>query len=69
MALPYGWIPTDDIGGRERRDHAPYRDWIRAGFLRGCEGDTIDYEDVIAVIERAARDYDLRMVGFDPYLS
>lgn len=69
VALPYGWIPTDDIGGRERRDHAPYRDWIRAGFLRGCEGDTIDYEDVIAVIERAARDYDLRMVGFDPYLS
>ncbi|MDD6937015.1 MAG: terminase large subunit [Clostridiales bacterium] len=69
VALPMAWVPTDDIQRRERRDHVPYRDWIRAGFLRGCEGDTMDYEDIVRVIEQAAADYDLRMVGFDPYLS
>ena len=69
VALFTGWIPLDDIEARERADHAPYRDWIRAGFIRGCEGDVIDYEDVVATIVQAADDYDLRMIGFDPYLS
>ena len=55
MALFTGWIPLDDIEARERADHAPYRDWIRAGFLRGCEGDVIDYEDVIDTIMAQAR--------------
>lgn len=69
VALFTGWIPLDDIEARERADHAPYRDWIRAGFIRGCPGDVIDYEDVIDTIVQAAEDYDLRIIGFDPYLS
>lgn len=69
VALPFGWVPLDEIEARERRDGVPYRDWIRAGFLRGCDGDTIDYEDVIDVIEQAAADYDIKTIGFDPYLS
>ncbi len=69
VALFTGWIPLDDIEARERADHAPYRDWIRAGFIRGCPGDVIDYEDVIDTIVQAAEEYDLRIIGFDPYLS
>ena len=53
VALFTGWIPLDDIEARERADHAPYRDWIRAGFIRGCPGDVIDYEDVIDTIMQA----------------
>ena len=69
VALFTGWIPLDGIEARERADHAAYRDWIRAGFIRGCEGDVIDYEDVLQTILQAAADYDVRMIGFDPYLS
>lgn len=69
VALFTGWIPLDDIEARERADHAPYRDWIRAGFIRGCPGDVIDYEDVIDTIMQAVELYDLRIIGFDPYLS
>ena len=69
VALFTGWIPLDNIEARERADHAPYRDWIRAGFLHGCEGDVINYDDVLQTIVQAAEDYDLRMIGFDPYLS
>ncbi len=69
VALFTGWISLDDIEARERADHAPYRDWIRAGFIRGCPGDVIDYEDVIDTIMQAAETYDLRIIGFDPYLS
>ena len=46
VALPTGWMPLDGIDAREREDHVPYRDWIRAGFLHGCEGDIIDFEAV-----------------------
>ena len=69
VALPTGWMPLNGIEAREREDHVPYRDWIRAGFLHGCKGDIIDFEDVAYAVVQAARDYDLRMVGFDPYLG
>ena len=69
VALPTGWMPLDGIDAREREDHVPYRDWIRAGFLHGCEGDIIDFEAVADAVVQAAQNYDLRMVGFDPYLG
>ena len=63
------WRPRGTVEEAERHDHAPYRDWERAGFLKLCEGDVIDYGDVEATIAQAKRDYNLKMVGFDPYLS
>lgn len=67
--LPYIWRSSKDLDAAERRDHAPYRDWARAGFIAICDGDTIDYADVERVIGECATRYDLKMVGFDPYLS
>lgn len=69
VLLPTIWRPGGTVLEAERRDHVPYRDWARAGFLRLCEGDIIDYDDIEATIKAAAETYDLRLVGFDPYLS
>lgn len=69
VLLPTIWRPGGTVLEAEKRDHVPYRDWARAGFLHLCEGDTIDYDDVENAIKEAAELYDLRMVGFDPYLS
>lgn len=69
VLLPTIWRPGATVEEAERRDHVSYRDWARAGFLRLCEGDTIDYDDVESAIREAAELYDLQMVGFDPYLS
>lgn len=69
VLLPYIWRPGGTVLAAENRDHAQYRDWARAGFLRLCEGNTIDYDDVENTIKTAAELYDLQMVGFDPYLS
>lgn len=69
VLLPTIWRPGSTVLEAEKRDHVPYRDWARAGFLRLCEGDTIDYDDVENAIKEAAELYDLRRVGFDPYLS
>lgn len=69
VALYWGWVPLDGIQEREERDHVPYRDWIRADFLRGCPGDIVDYDDVEQTIRQAAADFDLVTLGLDPALS
>lgn len=70
VLLPYGiWRPEATVDEAEKRDHVPYRDWARAGFLDLCEGEVIDYSAVEERIREARERYDLRMVGFDPYLS
>ena len=70
VLVPFGiWRPRDTVEEAEKRDHVPYRDWERAGFLTLCEGNTIDYGMVEERIRQAADWYDLKMVGFDPYLS
>lgn len=70
VLLPYGiWRPEATVDEAEARDHVPYRDWARAGFLNLCEGEVIDYSAVEERIREARERYDLKMVGFDPYLS
>lgn len=69
VLLPFIWRPGGTVEDAERRDHVPYRDWERAGFLTLCDGDIINYSDVEATIRWAAGVFDLQMVGFDPYLS
>ena len=49
VMLPRAWRPLDGVVEAERRDHVPYRDWERAGFLHLCPGDLIDY----SAVERA----------------
>ena len=53
----------------ERRDHVPYKDWARAGFLELCEGDMIDFIQVEDAAAQANRHYHLEYLGVDPYLS
>ena len=70
VLLPYGiWRPEATVDEAEKRDHVPYRDWARAGFLDLCPGEVIDYGAVEERIREARERYGLRMVGFDPYLS
>lgn len=66
---PCIWRPRGTVEEAERRDHVPYRDWERAGFLTLCEGDIIDYSMVEERIRWAKETFNLKLVGFDPYLS
>lgn len=69
VALFQAWRPQDEVEAAELRDHVPYRDWARAGFLELCEGDMIDYTRVEAAVADAKARYALRTLGVDPYLS
>lgn len=69
VAIFSAWRPRDGVLEAEQRDHVPYRDWERAGFLSLCEGDIVDFSQVEDAAAEAAELFDLRMLGVDPYLS
>lgn len=70
VALFWGiWRPEEGTEDAEKRDHVPYRDWAKAGFLTLCPGWTVDYGMVEEAIYQAAERYDLRLLGYDPALS
>lgn len=69
VALFRAWRPKDTVLEAERRDHVPYRDWERAGFLTLCDGDMVDYRDVIAAVLDAKETYDLQALGVDQHLT
>ena len=68
VAMFWAWRPMEGVVEAEQRDHVPYRDWERAGFLRLCEGDQIDFEDITETICEIAKTYKLEALGADPFL-
>ena len=69
VALFRAWKPIEGILEAEQRDHVPYQDWERAGFLTLSRGDMIDPRDMVAAVLEANERYDLQCVGVDQYLT
>lgn len=69
VALFWAWRPEDGVLEAERRDHVPYRDWARAGFLELCPGDIVDYSRVESVIWDAAEMFEIETLGLDPAMA
>lgn len=69
VALFRAWRPLEGVLEAEQRDHVPYRDWERAGFLSLCQGDMIDNRDIVAAILEAKERYRLKALGIDQYLT
>lgn len=42
------WLPHDRLEEHIKSDKIPYDRWMERGFLRLCQGNTIDYSDVTA---------------------
>ena len=69
VALFWAWRPLDGVAEAEQRDHVPYRDWARAGFLELCEGDMNDFTQIEDTVKWCAASFKLLKLGVDPYLS
>ena len=69
VATFYAWRPEEGVTEAEQRDHVPYRDWKRAGFLELCPGDMVDFSMVEDTIFACAERYQMETLGVDPYLS
>ena len=69
VVLTHAWRPREGVLEAEKRDHVPYRDWERAGYITLCDGDMNDFDKIKDAIREAARLYKLQILGVDPYLS
>ena len=65
LALPFFWVPEEDIHERARRDRVPYDVWRRQGFIEATPGNATDYKFVEAAIVRLAGLYNIRAIAFD----
>ena len=69
VVLTHAWRPREGVIEAEKRDHVPYRDWERAGYITLCDGDMNDFDQIKDAIRETARLYKLQILGVDPYLS
>lgn len=63
--LPFFWIPEDQMRERVRRDRVNYDVWVQQGLMRTTPGDVIDYQFIIADIEKLGELFDIREIAFD----
>lgn len=61
------WIPEENMKERVRRDHAPYDEWERLGFIHSTEGNVTDYAKIRETILAYTKMFRVREIGFDAY--
>lgn len=65
--LPFFWVPRDNIIPRRKRDNVPYDTWVNQGLIFATEGNTIDYDAIIARILDLKEQYNILEIAYDPY--
>ena len=61
------WIPEDNMKERVRRDHVPYDEWARKGYIHPTEGNVTDYSEIRKKILEYKKLYKIREIGYDKY--
>lgn len=63
------WTPIGRLASRPPRERELFSRWIREGWLIGCEGDTIDYDQIEAEVFAVADHLDLERLAYDRWGS
>lgn len=64
-ALPYFWVPRDNIVERGRRDRVDYSAWVDSGLIEATPGNVIDYSAIKKKMVELGTVFDIRDVGYD----
>lgn len=65
--LPAFFVPQENIRGRAVRDHVPYEQWARDGYLTATPGNIVDYEYIRTTLKQWAVLYQIQTIAFDPW--
>ena len=65
IALPFFWLPEETLSLRVRRDHVPYDQWAKRGFIRTTEGNVVHYGFIERFICELGERYDIREIAHD----
>jgi phage terminase large subunit-like protein len=63
--LPFFFVPEEGARLRERRDHVPYSQWIRQGYIQATPGEVVDYDVIRQKIKQLEEKYDIREIALD----
>lgn len=69
MIIPFFFVPEGAIDERAHKDRVPYPAWVRQGYLIATPGNLVDYEFILATLERQMELYDIRALAFDRWGS
>ena len=65
IALPFFWLPEETLSLRVRRDHVPYDQWTKRGFIQTTEGNVVHYGFIERFICELGERYDIREIAHD----
>ena len=65
IVLPFFWLPEETLSLRVRRDHVPYDQWARRGFIQTTEGNVVHYGFIERFICELGERYDIREIAHD----
>jgi len=63
--LPLFWVPEEGATLRDRRDHVPYRQWIRAGLIEATAGEVVDYDVIRKRIQELGERFRIQEIALD----
>lgn len=55
------WLPEDTLEIRAKEDNIPYVIWRDRGLLRTCQGNKIDYHDIVDWLQEVHIDQDIHL--------
>lgn len=63
------WMPSDLVERHIRDDRVPYDKWIDQEWLRVCEGNVINYKDIVSWFSELRDKYDIYIswIGYDAW--
>ena len=64
-ALPFFWLPEETLSLRVRRDHVPYDQWAKRGFIQTTEGNVVHYGFIERFICELGERYNIREIAHD----
>jgi len=69
IALPYFFVPEENIRKRADRDRVPYDVWRRDGYIRATEGNVVDFRAIRNEIRRLSEEegFLVQQIAFDPW--
>jgi phage terminase large subunit-like protein len=65
--LPYFWVPKESHDEAAARDRRQVLNWVERELIRTTEGNTTDYATIVRDICELATQFDIQMLGYDPW--
>ena len=62
----WAFVPADNLQVRADRDHVPYLQWAKDGWIIPTPGNTIDFRVIDKHVRGLCEDHDVREIVFDP---